>query len=82
MCVTAFPFVIQTGADPQPWDTERTGNYMAIDEWTKLKHGQKIRHMSGRIEEVYIWNETRYIAGEKSLFPLSEFDHRKWEKVD
>ena len=55
---------------------------MAIDEWTKLKHGQKIRHMSGQIEEVYIWNETRYIAGEKSLFPLSEFDHREWEKVD
>ena len=55
---------------------------MTYNEWTHLEHGQKIRHTSGQIERIYIWNGMRYIEGEKSLFPLSEFDHTEWEKVD
>lgn len=55
---------------------------MTSKEWLDLKHGDRIKHVeTGEIETIYIaFDNEQYIEGEKSLFPLSEFDHRDWEK--
>ena len=55
---------------------------MTYDEWKSLKHGDKIQNVNnGDIETIYeAWDE-KYIEGEKSLFPLSEFDHNDWKKI-
>ena len=49
--------------------------------WTPM--AQDLLAMSaiknGDIETVYEWGDEKYIDGEKSLFPLSEFNHKEWE---
>ena len=52
---------------------------MTWKEWESLKHGDKIKHQNGDVEIIYEWDGEKYIDGEKSLFPLSEFNHKEWE---
>lgn len=52
---------------------------MNWNEWSNLKRGDKIRHLNGDIETIYEWDGEKYIEGEKSLFPLSGFNHEEWE---
>lgn len=54
---------------------------MSKEEWEKLKHGDKIKHLNGDVETIYEWDGGKYINGEKSLFPLTEFNHKEWEKI-
>lgn len=54
---------------------------MDWNEWNNLKHGDKIQHENGDIETIYEWDGEKYIEGEKSLFPLSSFNHREWKKI-
>ena len=52
---------------------------MTEKEWRNLKHGDKIIHSNGDIETIYEWNGEKYVDGEKTLFPLSEFSWKDWE---
>jgi len=54
---------------------------MTIKEWNELKHGDKIKHENGDVETIYVWDGKKYIEGEKSLYPLEEFDHKEWTKL-
>lgn len=54
---------------------------MTKNEWENLKHGDKIKHLNGDVETIYEWDNEKYIEGEKSLFPLSDFNHEEWEFV-
>lgn len=54
---------------------------MKWNEWENLRHGDKIRHQNGDIETIYEWDGEKYIDGENSLFPLSEFNHKEWEML-
>ena len=56
---------------------------MKFNEWKSLKHGDKIKNKyNGDIEKIYEAFDEKYIEGEKSLFPLSEFDCEDWEKLN
>lgn len=52
---------------------------MNWNEWENLKHGDRIKHRNGDVETIYDWDGEKYIDGEKSLFPLSSFNHEEWE---
>ena len=52
---------------------------MTRNEWESLKHGDKVKHRNGDVETIYEWDGEKYIDGEKSLFPLSEFNPAEWE---
>lgn len=52
---------------------------MTRKEWENLKRGDKIIHQNGDVEIIYEWDGEKYIDGEKSLFPLSEFNYKEWE---
>lgn len=52
---------------------------MNWSEWENLKHCDRIRHKNGDVETIYEWGGEKYIDGEKSIFPLSEFNHKEWE---
>ena len=54
---------------------------MKWNEWAGLNHGDKIQHKNGDVETIYEFDGDKYIEGEKSLFPLSEFDPEDWEIV-
>lgn len=54
---------------------------MEWNEWQSLKNGDKIKHINGDVETIREWGDDKYIEGEKCLFPLSEFNHKEWEKV-
>ena len=54
---------------------------MTRSEWGNLKHGDKIKHFNGDVETIYEWDNEKYIEGEKSLFPLSDFNHEEWEII-
>ena len=55
---------------------------MKAHEWMALKHGDKVKHNNGDVETVYEFAGEKYLEGEKSLFPLSEFDPDDFEKVE
>ena len=64
---------------------------MQYADWNDLKRGDKIvftnekyPHQVGTVEEIYVdCNGDKYILGEKdSIFPLSEFDCRDFERVN
>lgn len=63
---------------------------MEWNEWSNLKHGDKIRFVGewnprhiGDVETIYVANDGRqYIASGESLFPLTEFAPYDWEKVE
>ena len=54
---------------------------MTKDEWENLKHGDTIEHINGDVESIYEWDNEKYINGEKSLFPLSEFNYKEWKII-
>lgn len=50
-------------------------------EWESLKAGDVIQHEEGSIETIVEYNGEKYIDGEKSIFPLSEFIPGEWTKI-
>ena len=54
---------------------------MTIKEWVELKHGDVIKHKDGDVERIYEAFGKKYIEGEKTLFPLSEFESHDWEVI-
>ena len=60
---------------------------MSIEEWAVLKTGDKIQHIEGDVETIYVDSEgIQYIEGKNkskvyNLFPLTEFDHNEWRRI-
>lgn len=54
---------------------------MTKNEWENLKYGDRIKHLNGDVETIYEWDNEKYIEGKKSLFPLSDFNHKEWKII-
>lgn len=54
---------------------------MTRDEWDALKEGDVIQHENGDVEHIVEYMGALFIDGERTLFPLSEFDWREWTMV-
>lgn len=54
---------------------------MTIEQWTGLKTGDKIKHINGDVERIYVssLDGIQYIEGKNNLFPLAEFNNDDWE---
>jgi len=54
-----------------------------MKSFAELHHGEKVKSkVDGNILKVVIWRNETYLAGDKDMWLVTEFDPNDWEKTE
>ena len=53
-----------------------------MENWNEIKHGDKVQCKNDNsVLEVIVYNGDKYLAGERDMWNVKEFDPKEWKVI-